>query len=86
LNNLTGGTTENNLIDITNASAEKYYIFRVPRDGTAGTKAINFAGSGRTYNRSWLTGTLAIGINETWVLMVHATSATNFDVIAQRVV
>lgn len=86
LNNLTGGTTENNLIDITNASTEKYYIFRVSRDGTAGTKTINFAGSGRTYNRSWLTGTLAIGINETWVLMVHATSATNFDVIAQRVV
>lgn len=85
LNNITGGTTENDLIDITNASAEKYYTIRVSRDGTAGTKTINFAGSGRTFNRSWLTGTQAIGVNETWKFLVHAISATVFDVIAQRV-
>lgn len=85
LNNITGGTTENDLIDITNATAEEYYLFRVTRDATAGTKTINFAGSGRTYNRSWLTGAQAIGVSETWVFMVHAISSTVFDVIGQRV-
>lgn len=84
-NQITGGTTENDLIDITNASAEEYFIIQVSRNGTAGTKTINFVGSGRTYNRSWLSGTLAIGINEKWNFIVRATSATMFDVNAQRV-
>lgn len=80
----TGGTAENNLIDITNAQRGRSYVFTVTRDGTAGTKTINFAGSGRTYNRSWLTGTQAIGINERWLFIVRAESATVFDVVAQR--
>ncbi len=87
-NQITGGTTENDLIDITNACAvspEEYFIIQVSRDNTAGTKTINFVGSGRTYNRSWLSGTLAIGVNEKWNLVVRATSATVFDVVAQRV-
>lgn len=85
LTGFTGGTTENNLIDITNATAEKYYNIQISRDATAGTKTINFVGVGRTYNRSWLTGTLPIGVSEKWNLVVRATNATNFDVIAQRV-
>lgn len=84
-NQITGASTDNNLIDITNAAGEKYYIIQVSRDATAGTKTINFVGAGRTYNRSWLTGTLPIGVSETWNFIVRATSATVFDVIAQRV-
>lgn len=82
---ITGGATENNLIDITNASAEKYYLIAVQRDATAGTKTINFAGAGRTYNRSWGASTQAIGVSEQWLFIVHARSATEFDVIAHKV-
>ena len=80
-----GGTTENNLIDITNASVGKYYYIAIARDATAGTKTINFAGSGRTYNRSWGTGALSIGVSEKWIFLIHARSATEFDVISQKV-
>jgi hypothetical protein len=81
----TGGATENNLIDIINANAGNYYYIAISRDATAGTKTINFAGAGRTYNRSYGTGALPIGVNEKWIFLVHARSATEFDVISQKV-
>lgn len=80
---LTGAATENNLIDITNASAEKWYKIEVTRDGTAGTKTINFAGAGRTYYKDW-TGTQAIGVNERWLFIVNAKSATEFYVASKK--
>lgn len=84
LNSFTGGTTENNLIDITNSNTGRHYFFRVSRDGTAGIKTINFAGAGRTYRKTWLTGVQEIGVNETWIFVVHAESPTIFDVFAFR--
>ena len=84
-NQITGGATENNLIDIINASGEKYYYIAIERDATAGTKTINFAGAGRTYNRDWGSSALSIGVNDKWIFIVHARSATEFDVIAHKV-
>lgn len=80
----TGGTTETNTIDIINASEGKFYTFIVTRDGTAGTKTLNFAGSGRTFNRSWISGTLTIPVNSRFVISVRAASATVFDVFARQ--
>lgn len=80
----TGGSTEANTIDITNASEGKYYTFIVTRDATAGTKTLNFAGSGRTFNRSWISGSLTIPVSSRFIISVRAASSTVFDVHARQ--
>lgn len=80
-NQLAGTAIENNLIDITNASAERFIVIDITRDNAAsGTKTINFAGSGRTFLKSWGSGSQAILANERWCFTVRALSSTLFIV------
>lgn len=81
----TGGTTENNTIDISNAMIGETFDFFVSRDATAGTKTITFTSAGgRTFRKSWGAGTQAVGVSQFWTFSCICVTSTELWVVSRR--
>jgi hypothetical protein len=84
VNSFTGATTENNTFRIINAEVGQVIRLFALRDGTAGTKTVNFADAGFTYRKTWSAGAFTFPVNQRHRFRIEMTAITEFYVEQQR--
>jgi hypothetical protein len=80
----TTAATENRTLHLFNTRVGESYDFFVSRNATAGTKTVNFSGTGVTYRKTWNGASQAVGTNQFWQFSAKVVSTSSIWVVATR--